>query len=175
MTRHVILVGLPGAGKTTVGRRAAELLPTDFTDIDEVVAIETGRSIAAIFAESGEPAFRRLERQAMDKALRQASHLIAVGAGWIAEPGNLEAATSAGAAVLYLRVPPAVAAARIGNDLGRPLLLGGDRVARLEALLAAREAWYRRAEREVDAAGEPAQVAERVVEAVRGILAARPL
>ena len=51
MTRHLILVGLPGSGKTTVGRRAVELLPTDFTDIDEMVEAETGRSISRIFAE----------------------------------------------------------------------------------------------------------------------------
>jgi len=54
VTRHLILVGLPGSGKTTVGRRAVELLPTDFTDftdIDEMVEAETGRSISRIFAE----------------------------------------------------------------------------------------------------------------------------
>jgi len=173
--RHVILVGLPGAGKTTVGRRTAQLLSTDFTDIDDVVALEHGRSIAAIFAESGEPGFRRLEREAMDTALRRAPHLIAAGAGWVAEPGNLEAAKGAGAAVLYLRVSAAVAAARVGDDPSRPLLVGGDRVERLGALLAIREAWYRLADREVDAAGPPEQVAEGVVDAVRAILAARPL
>jgi shikimate kinase len=175
VTRHVILVGLPGAGKTTVGRRAAQLLSSDFTDIDEVVALEAGRPIAAIFAESGEPAFRRLERQAMDRALGRSPHLIAAGAGWIAEPGNLEAAAGAGAAVLYLRVLPAVAAGRVGDDRSRPLLLEGDRVALLQALLAAREDWYRQAECEVDATAAPEQVAKRVVEAVRAVLAARPL
>jgi shikimate kinase len=175
VTRHVILVGLPGAGKTTVGRRSAELLSTDFTDIDDLVTLEQGRSIAAIFAGSGEPLFRRLERQAMDRALQRPPHLIAAGAGWIAESGNLDAAAGAGAAVLYLRILPAVAAARIGSDRSRPLLLEGDHVALLGALLAAREAWYRKAEREVDAAGAPEEVAERVVQSVRAILAARPL
>jgi shikimate kinase len=175
VTRHVILVGLPGAGKTTVGRHAASLLSTYFTDIDEVVTLETGRSIAASFSESGEPEFRRLERRAVDRALRRSPHLIAAGAGWIAEPGNLESAAGARALVVYLKVSAAVAAARVGNDRSRPLLLGGDRFERLQALLAAREAWYQKAECEVDAAGEPEQVAERVVEAVRGILAARPL
>lgn len=175
MIRHVILVGLPGAGKTTTGRRAAEALSTEFTDIDEFVAAQSGRPIAVIFAESGEPAFRRLEREAMDVTLQRLPHLIAAGAGWIAEPGNLEAAKAAGAAVLYLRVSADVAAARVGDDLSRPLLLGGDRVARLEALLAIRQAWYGLADCEVDAAGAPEQVAERVVDAMRAIRAARPL
>lgn len=175
MTRHVILVGLPGAGKTTVGRRAATLLSTDFTDTDELVAAQSGRSIAVIFAESGEAPFRRLESETMRRALAGPPHLIAAGAGWIAEPGNLDAAMAAGALVLYLRVAPAVAAERVGEDPGRPLLRGSDRVARLQSLLATREAWYRKAECEVDAAGTPEQVAELVAEAVRAVLAARPL
>lgn len=166
MTRHLILVGLPGSGKTTVGRRAVELLPSDFTDIDEMVEAETGRSISRIFAESGEAEFRRLERAAMDRALEQPPHLIAAGAGWIAQPGNLEAARERNAGIVYLRVSPAVAAARLGEDATRPLLSGGggDRTARLQALLAERESWYRQALAEVDAEQTVEAVAAQVAE-----------
>jgi len=168
--RHVILVGLPGAGKTTVGRRVAELLPTDytdFTDIDEVVEAESGWSISRIFAEQGEEEFRRLERSVMDRALAAPPHLIAAGGGWIAQPGNLEAARERGAAVLYLRVAPALAAGRLGDDATRPLLAGKDRRGTLEALLAGREDWYRRADAVVEASGEPEAVAEAVAARVR--------
>jgi len=161
--RHLILVGLPGSGKTTVGRRAAELLPTDFTDTDEAVETETGRSISRIFAESGEEEFRRLERAAMDRALERPPQLIAAGAGWIAEPGNLEAAEGALAFIVYLRISPANAARRLEGENTRPLLAGVDAVSRLESLLVTREPWYRRAGSVLDASGTAEQVAKAVV------------
>lgn len=167
MKRPLILVGLPGAGKTTVGRRAAEILSADFTDIDEVVETETGRSIAAIFAESGEAEFRLLERAAMDRALAHPPHLIAAGAGWIAQPANLQAAVDAGAWVLYLRISPSVAVLRVGHEQSRPLLAGGDRAARLRGLLQEREAWYRKADHEVDAERDVEAVAQEVVARAR--------
>jgi len=169
VTRHLILVGLPGAGKTTVGRRAAEMLSADFTDIDETVEAETGHSIAAIFAESGEAEFRRLERAAMDRALARPPHLIAAGAGWIAQPGNFDTAVAAGASVLYLRISTEAAAGRVGRDQSRPLLAGGDPSARLRGLLREREPWYRKADYEVAADADVETVAARVVE-----LAAQP-
>jgi shikimate kinase len=165
--RHLILVGLPGSGKTTVGRRAVEMLSADsrdFTDIDEVVETETGCSISRIFAEAGEAEFRRLERAAMDRALAGSPHLIAVGAGWIAQPGNLDAAIASGASVMYLRVSPSVAAGRVGADQSRPLLAGGDPKARLETLLQERESCYRKADYEVAAEGTVEEVAAKVAE-----------
>ena len=164
MTRHLILVGLPGAGKTTVGRRAAEMLAADFSDLDEMVESDTGRSIPAIFQESGEAEFRRLERAAMDRALALPPHLIAAGAGWIAQPGNLDAALAAGAALIYLKISAERALARVGADRNRPLLVGGDRAARLRELLREREAWYRRAHHEVPAEGDVETVAAQLVE-----------
>jgi shikimate kinase len=163
--RHLVLVGLPGSGKTTVGRRAAQLLPAAFTDLDETVARATGRPISGVFSELGEPAFRRLERAAMDGALAAPAHLIASGAGWVAQPGNLEAA--AGACLVYLRVDPEQATLRLLGDDSRPLLSGADPVLRMRELLVAREEWYRRAAQTVDAAGAPELVAAAVVAAAR--------
>lgn len=166
MKRHAILVGLPGAGKTTVGRRVSELLSTEITDLDEEVEAVTARSIPKIFAESGEAEFRKLERAAMERALAAPPHLIAAGAGWIAQPGNLEAAREAGALVVCLRVSPAVAAARVGEDETRPLLAGGDPTRRLEQLLQERETWYSKADAVVDAEGEVESVAARLMEVI---------
>ena len=165
MKQHVILVGLPGAGKTTVGRRAAELLATDFIDLDECVETDTGKSVAAIFASSGEAEFRRLESSAMQRALAAPARLIAAGGGWIVQPGNLEAARKTGACVLYLNISPNAAAARLRGDSSRPLL-AGDRGARLRLLLDQREAMYQNADLEVDAEADVETVAGKVARSI---------
>ncbi len=165
MKRHVVLVGLPGSGKTTVGRRLAELLRTAFSDLDDIVVAAAGMSVTAIFATHGEPRFRKLERAAMDGALAAPPHVIAPGAGWIVQPGNLEAAGSA--LLIYLEIDPPTAAARLRGDTTRPLLLGVDSTGRILELLTKRGAWYRRAGLAVDASQPAEVVAERVSRIVR--------
>lgn len=164
MKRHLVLVGLPGSGKTTAGRAAARLLGTAFSDIDEIVASAAGMPVAQVFATHGEPRFRRMERAAMDGALAAPPHVIAPGAGWIAEPGNYEAAGDA--MLVHLEISPENAAARLQGDTTRPLLADGDPASRLTELLAAREAWYRKSAATIDASGPPETVARAVIEAV---------
>jgi len=161
--RHLILVGISGSGKSTVGRLAAPQLRADFSDIDELIETGSGQPVAELFAREGEAQFRRLERAAMDRALSAPPHLIAPGAGWIAEPGNLE--TAGDAVLIYLEISPAAAAARLAGDATRPLLAGGDRVTRLTDMLRTREPWYRKAAATIAASGSPEAVAARVVEA----------
>jgi shikimate kinase len=163
--RPIVLVGLPGSGKSTVGPRAALLLATGFSDIDLLVSRAAGIPVAEIFARDGEAAFRSLERAAMERVLSEPPHVIAPGAGWVAEPGNLEAAGDA--VLLYLEISPAAAAARLAGDATRPLLAGSDPVARLTGMLETRERWYRRAALTIPASGSPESVAALVAEAGR--------
>lgn len=165
MRRHLVLVGLPGAGKSTVGPLVAERLGCPFLDLDVVIESGAGRPVAAIFASRGEPAFRELEREAMDGALAGPFAVIAPGGGWAAQPGNLAAAERR-AVLVYLAISPAAAAERLAGNSDRPLLVGSQPREVLEQLLLAREPFYRLAALEVDAeAGPPDFVAEGVVAA----------
>jgi len=165
--RHIVLVGLPGSGKTTVGRRVANLLGTAFTDIDETAVAAAGMSVAEIFRVGKEAQFRRIERAAMDGALAAPPHVVAPGAGWMVQPGNLAAA--ADAVLVYLRISPEAAAARLAGDQSRPLLLDADPAARLSELLAQRERWYSQAHAEVDGARAAEAVATEVVRSARSL------
>lgn len=165
MRMHLVLVGLSGAGKSTVGPLLARRLDTHFTDIDLVIERATGLTVAELFAEEGEARFRARERQAVRDAFLLPPHVIAPGGGWAAQPGSLDDAAER-ALVVYLAVPPAVAAARLGDDAGRPLL-AGDPTGRLQALLGEREPWYRRSGPAVDAGLEPEAVADRLLELAR--------
>ena len=81
MKRHVVLIGLPGCGKATVGRLAAETLHAGFVDIDAILARRAGKPIALIFAEQGQPAFREMERNEMEAALGNQAAIVAPGGG----------------------------------------------------------------------------------------------
>ena len=149
MKRHVVLIGLPGSGKTTVGRLVAEALHAGFVDIDAILARREGKPIALIFAEKGEPAFRDMERKEMEGALGNQAAVVAPGGGWAAQPGAIES-VKARALVVYLRARPDAAAQRAAPEGTRPLLTGEDPAARMRQLLNEREPSYLRADAVVD-------------------------
>jgi len=146
--RHLVLVGLPGAGKTTVGRLVAARLNAPFADFDRVIEERTGKSVARIFAEDGEPAFRALESAVGAELLSGPPAVLAPGGGFLLDPGNRLRAMASGY-VVYLQTSPAVAAARLGSGSGRPLLEGAELAPRMATLLDEREAFYLQAQEQV--------------------------
>jgi shikimate kinase len=169
MRRHLVLVGLPGSGKSTVGPLVAGALNTSFVDLDEAIERRAGRAVAELFAHYGEASFRVLERAEMAQLLVEAPCVIAAGGGWAAQPGNVEGAEGR-AMLVYLAVPAEVAADRVaGLPRARPLLAGNLRE-RMAGLLAVRAECYERCEARVDAAGGPPEaVASDVVRLARSL------
>lgn len=148
MRRPIVLIGLPGAGKTTVAPYAAGLLGSAWCDLDEQIAVRAGKSIADIFASDGERHFRALERAAMVAALAGLPQVIGTGGGWAAEPDNI-AAIAGRTLLIYLALTPAEAASRLAGTGDRPMLVNESPVSRLTELLNARERWYRLADIEI--------------------------
>lgn len=167
--RHVALVGMPGAGKSTVGPRLARLLDLPFVEADAEITREAGRSVPEIFAEEGEAGFRRREHATLARLVDGAPAVIATGGGAFAEPAT-RALLQERAATVWLHTALDVLSARTAEG-GRPLLAGADRHAALEALLQVREPAYRQADARVDASGDPNAIARAVV----GALASAPV
>lgn len=144
--RHLVLVGLPGVGKSTVGALVAAGLDRPFVDLDAVIVRRMGMPVERIFGELGEHRFRDLEREAMAEQLGREPSVLAPGGGWAAQPGNLDGARAA-ALFVWLTASPDTALRRAKEGEVRPLLGGGsDAAARMAALLAARSAFYARAD-----------------------------
>lgn len=153
MRRSLVLIGLPGSGKSAAGRLVAERIGVPFHDLDQLIEQRAGRTIVRIFAEDGEPAFRQLERQAMSDLLGEPPAVIAAGGGWAAQPGALEEARNIGSPlIVYLWTTAETAALRVGNGEGRPLLAGNP-LAALGRLLRERDPTYRGADVTVSTEG----------------------
>jgi len=158
-----VLIGLPGAGKTTVGRIVAERLQAGFVDIDTILIRKEGKPITMIFAEKGEPAFREMERKEVETALANEPAVVVPGGGWAAQPGALDGARSHGYFV-YLKARAEVAAERAVPSGTRPVLMGGDPVEQMRELFTARDPFYAKADAMVLTEAKSAEkVADEVV------------
>lgn len=132
MSPRVILIGAPGSGKTTVGRALARELGVEFVDSDAEIEKLAGMSIADIFIDRGEAAFRDLETAALRTALVEASGVLSLGGGVILRSENRELLT--GQPVVWLEVTLADAADRVGLATSRPVLVGNVRGKLMELL-----------------------------------------
>ena len=169
MPRHIILVGLPGSGKSTVGRLVADALNAPLIDIDLLLMREMAMPVSQIFAMQGEVAFRRMERDAVRAACAREPAVIVPGAGWAAQEGELDAART-GALIVYLKCDPPTAAKRTEGGESRPLLMSPDPLARMRELQPEREPFYALADRHVAADTRPAEAgAEHVVRIAREV------
>lgn len=144
-----------GSGKTTVGRRVAELTGADFTDLDHEIELAQGRSVAQIFAEGGEERFRALELAAFGTALAE-DRVVALGGGAPMQ-APIWAQVRTEAVSVFLDAPLDVIRERIGDGAGRPLAAGD-----LRALLDSRLERYREADHVVAAGGPVEEVAREV-------------
>ena len=160
----VYLVGMPGAGKSTVGRELAGRLGVPFVDLDSEIEREAGAAVAEIFRDEGEAAFRALEAAALMKASMQDPAVVACGGGVVLEPANRITLRNTGVAV-YLDVPLEELRRRVEPAKDRPLIRQeGD----LERLLASRGPLYREfAAHVVEASSDPGTVADAIVEELR--------
>ncbi|GAA3532067.1 shikimate kinase [Amycolatopsis ultiminotia] len=141
MSPRAVVVGPPGSGKSTVGPMLAAALGVAFRDTDDDIVARTGRSIADIFAEDGEPAFRALEEQAVATALAEHGGVLSLGGGAPLAPGTRT--RLAEHPVVFLNVGLAVGVQRTGLSAARPLLAGVNPRATFKALLDARLPMYR--------------------------------
>lgn len=153
----VVLIGFMGAGKTTVGRALAKSLHCNFFDLDDVIEQREQKSVAEIFASSGEPAFRRAESAALHALLqdRQPANdlVIALGGGAFIQPQNRAVLESAGAITVLLEAPLEELRRRVGNESKvRPL---AQQQERFNELFAARRADYALARYKVQTLGKP--------------------
>ena len=135
MSPVAVLIGPPGAGKSTVGSLLATLLGAEFAETDALVEEAAGKPVSDIFISDGEPAFRDLERTAVTQALDHRPGIVSLGGGAVMDPQTRQ--RLAGHRVVYLQTGFAAAVRRVGLDTPRPLLLGNPR-GRLRELLAER-------------------------------------
>ena len=142
MTPKAVLVGLPGSGKSTIGRRLSKALGVGFLDTDVAIEQRTGRSVADIFATDGEQEFRRIEEDVVRAALAEHDGVVSLGGGAVTSPGVCEAL--AGHTVIYLEISASEGVRRTGGNTVRPLLAGPDRADKFRALMAQRIPLYRR-------------------------------
>ncbi len=142
MTPKVVLVGLPGAGKTSSGRRLAKILAVPFADSDDLVEAADGRPVRTIFAESGEPAFRALEAATIAAALSEFTGVLSLGGGALHADATRAAITACAVPVVVLTAPLHALGARVGDGRTRPLLADGP-LERLAELARERDPHYR--------------------------------
>jgi len=127
MTHRIILIGPPGAGKSSVGRSLAKKLEVVFADTDHLIVKDQGKSISEIFVDDGEEVFRKIEERICLDSITTFSGVLSLGGGAVLSTNVQKSIVGSGVMVFFLDVPLAVAAPRIGFNRDRPLLLGNPR------------------------------------------------
>jgi shikimate kinase len=150
----VSLIGLPGSGKSTVGRQLARRLHLPFVDSDHVLEDRLGCSIRTYFEREGEERFRDMEQAVLDELTRQPAGVLSTGGGAVLRPVNRSCLKSR-TQVVYLKSSPDELFRRLRHDTNRPLLQVADPLGRLRELYAARDPLYRETAHFVIETGRP--------------------
>jgi shikimate kinase len=158
LNRTVALVGMMGAGKTSIGRRLAARLEVPFRDADHEIEAAAGFTVAEIFSRFGEPHFRDGERRVIQRLLAEPPHVLATGGGAYMDAAT-RAAMKRSAFTVWLKVPLEILIGRVKKRETRPLLSRGDMRGTLEKLLAQREPVYAEADMTLETTDEPHGVA----------------
>ncbi len=161
---HLILVGISGAGKSTVGTAVAERLGRTFMDLDREIERREQATVSELFAEKGEPYFRAKERELTEELSRMGNMVLAPGGGWITNT-DVVALLRPPSRIIYLKVKPETAMERIGDERGtRPLLMRPDPLGELKRMLLQREPMFSGADHVIDTEElSPQQVVEAVM------------
>ena len=165
--RTIALVGLMGVGKSTIGRRLAQVLELPFRDADQEIETAAGRSIPEIFQERGEADFRAGERRVIGRLLQEPPHVLATGGGAFMD-AQTRALLKERAVSVWLKADLDVLVRRVGRKATRPLLIGKDPRSVLQDLMAARYPVYAEADITILTDERPATAAvEAIVAALR--------
>ena len=170
LTKTVALVGMMGAGKTSIGKRLAVRLEVPFADADHEIEAAAGMTVAEVFAKYGEPEFRRLERSVIARLLGHTPHVLATGGGaWMDD--FTRTAMKASTFSIWLKAPVEVLLGRVRkrqeHDQARPLLNNDDMRGTLERLLALREPVYALADMILESGDEPhAALVDKIIAAL---------
>jgi len=165
---HIVLVGLPGAGKSTIGAMLGERLGRTFLDFDVEIERREGMPISQIFGERGEQGFRQLERKLTEELKDLGNMVVAPGGGWVTDQEAV-AMIRPPARLVYLRVKPETALKRLGGaGGGRPLLNRPDPLAEMSRLFESRRLLYQAADLEVGTElHTPQQVVDEIVSKIK--------
>jgi shikimate kinase len=150
----VCLIGMMGAGKTTVGKKLAKKLDLQFVDLDQEIERHTGVSVATIFEIEGESGFRQRETNALKQVTDGGAQIIATGGGAILSALNRAILTGTGC-VVYLQAAPELIYSRTRHDTSRPLLQVADPLGRIRNLVYQRDPLYREVADIVIESGRP--------------------
>lgn len=151
---RICLIGLPGSGKSTVGRLLAARLDIAFYDSDAVIEKQLGCSIRKFFEQEGEPAFRGIEHSVIDELTQKSDCVVSTGGGAVLNPDNRDMLRSR-CHTVYLHSQPEVIFRRVRHDRNRPLLQVPDPFVKLQQLYSVRDPLYRETAHLVVETGSP--------------------
>ena len=155
--KNVVLVGFMGTGKSAVGKLLARQLDRPFIDLDRKIEQKAGRTVQQIFAQDGEPAFRRLEAEAVREAAALKEHVIATGGGVMCDEKNVQALKASGVLICLTASPDVILERTSASSVSRPLLAGADPKERIETLLKLRAPYYAQSDWTIDTSNRPLQ------------------